>query len=55
MVELVLGNELEDGQWTNRLYVISELAAGSDLLQYMKKMSPGLVETYLKHQNKPQD
>lgn len=38
VLELVLGKELEEGQWTDRLYVISELAAGSDLLQYMKKM-----------------
>ena len=26
VVELVLGKELEEGQWTDRLYVISELA-----------------------------
>jgi len=28
VVELVLGKELENGQWTDRRYVISELAAG---------------------------
>eukprot|EP00434_Breviolum_minutum_P032031 symbB.v1.2.028327.t1/scaffold2995.1/size65713/2 len=38
VVELVLGKELEAGQWTDRLYVISELAAGSDLLHYIKNM-----------------
>lgn len=38
VVELVLGKELENGQWTDRRYVISELAAGSDLLHYIRKM-----------------
>ena len=31
-MELVLGKELEDGQWTDRLYVISELAVGNSVI-----------------------
>lgn len=31
-MELVLGKELEAGQWTDRLYVISELAVGNSVI-----------------------
>ncbi|CAJ1423028.1 unnamed protein product [Effrenium voratum] len=38
VVELVQAKEMVNEEWRDRLYVISELAAGSDLLQYMTKM-----------------
>lgn len=37
VVELIKGKELVDGKWQNCLYVISEVADGSDLYKFMAK------------------
>lgn len=39
VIELVEGKELIDGEWKEQLFVISELARGSDLYKYMRKVT----------------
>uniref|UniRef100_A0A7S0FGU3 Calmodulin n=1 Tax=Pyrodinium bahamense TaxID=73915 RepID=A0A7S0FGU3_9DINO len=41
VIELVEGKELIDGEWKEQLFVISELARGSDLYKYMRKALSG--------------
>mmetsp|Transcript_117941 Transcript_117941/g.366685 ORF Transcript_117941/g.366685 Transcript_117941/m.366685 type:complete len:572 (+) Transcript_117941:50-1765(+) len=43
VIELVEGKELIDGEWKEQLFVISELARGSDLYKYMRKAVNGNV------------
>ncbi|CAE8627251.1 unnamed protein product, partial [Polarella glacialis] len=38
VVELVIAQDLVNGDWRDHVYVISEFAAGSDLLSFMKKL-----------------
>jgi hypothetical protein len=50
VVELVLGKELENGQWTDRLYVISELAAGplrEPMVQMIQLFRPLKMVTHM--------